>query len=85
MEKESQPSSKLVLASAGFIRTRTNFSIKLNYESYLKIFARSKSKNYSAVVELVTHLRWVIIYALLVVKREMYIYSGIYIIFLLRG
>lgn len=38
-KKESQPSSKLVLASVSFTRIHTKFSIKRNYESYLKIFA----------------------------------------------
>ena len=46
---------------------------------------RVKVKSYSAVVELVTHIRWVIIYALLAVRKEKDIYSGIYIIFLFWG
>lgn len=46
---------------------------------------RVKLKTYSAVVELVTHLRWGIIYALFVVKKEMYIYSGVCIISLFQG
>jgi hypothetical protein len=40
-----------------------------------KYLLRVKVKTYSAVVELVIHLRWVIIYVTLVVEKDMYIYT----------
>lgn len=46
-----------------------------------KYLLRVKVKTHSTVVELVIHLRWVIIYAILVVKKDMYIYTTIYTFF----
>lgn len=50
-----------------------------------KYLLRVKSKNTLSSCELVIRLRWVIIYASLVVEKEIYIYTEIYTFFFSDG